>query len=74
MEVKEVLSFASLTTNISSNFSPSSYQFVSTIPEKKACYRPFKNGHFVSVCTEIMMDHQYEESDARTYVECSPNQ
>ena len=44
----------------------------------------FQNGHFVRVCTEKMMDHKYEESDARNiysnynqmraYVECSPNQ
>ena len=63
----------------------SSCQYVSTIPGKKtACYRPFKNEHFLEVCTEKMMDHQYRENGAkniysnynqmRAYVECSPNQ
>ena len=52
--------------------------------EKPACYQPFKNGHFVGVCLEKMIDHQYEENGARNvysnynqmraYVECSPNQ
>ena len=40
-------------------------QYVSTIPEKTSCYRPFKNGPFVRVCTEKMMDHQYRENGAR---------
>ena len=43
--------------------------------------RPFKNGHFVRVCTEKMKDHQYKENGAknicsnhnqmRAYIECS---
>ena len=28
-------------------------------------YRPLKNRHFVGVCTEKMMDHQYGENGAR---------
>ena len=62
----------------------SSCQYVSAIPEKIACYRPFKNRHFVRVCTEKMIDHQYRENctrdiylhynQMRAYVECSPNQ
>ena len=63
----------------------SSCQYVSTITENKtACYRPLKNRHFVRVCTEKMMDHQYRENGARNiysnynqmraYAECSPNQ
>ena len=61
-----------------------SCQYVSTFPKKIACYRPFKNGHFVRVCTEKMMDHQYGENGARNiysnynqmraYVERSPSQ
>ena len=58
---------------------------MSTISEKKpACYRPFKNGHFVRVCMEKIMDHQYKENgernmlsnydQMRAYVECSPSQ
>ena len=47
-------------------FPLSSCQYVSTIPGKKtACYRPFKNGHFVWACMEKMMDHQYKESGER---------
>ena len=52
--------------------------------KKTACYRPFKNGHFVRACTEKMMDYQYKENgerniysnynQMRAYVECSPNQ
>ena len=52
--------------------------------KKTACYRPFKNEHFVGVCTEKMMDHQNRENCARNIysncnqmranVECSPNQ
>ena len=44
----------------------------------------FENRHFVGVCTEKMMDHQYRENGPRniysnynqmgTFVECSPNQ
>ena len=62
----------------------SSCQYVSTIPEKTACYRPFKNGHFVRACMEKMMHNQYKENGVRNiysnynqmgaYVECSPNQ
>ena len=63
----------------------SSCQYVSAIHEKNtACYQPFKNGHFVRVCTKRMMDHQYGENGTRNiypdynqmraYVECSPNQ
>ena len=74
--LKEVPLFAILTRNIS----PSSCQYVSTIPEKKtACYRLF-----VRVCTEKMMDYQYRVNGTRNiysnynqmraYVECSPNQ
>ena len=57
---------------------------MNTIPEKIAGYRPLKNRHFVRVCTEKMMDHEYREKGARNiypsynqiraYVECSPNQ
>ena len=53
-------------------------------PEKTACYRPFKNGNFVRVSTEKMMDRQYKENGARNMysnynqmranVECFPNQ
>ena len=52
--------------------------------KKPASYRPFKNGRFVRVCMENMMDHQYGENGARyiysnykqmrDYLECSPNQ
>ena len=52
--------------------------------KKTACYRPLKNRHFVRVCMEKVMDHQYRENGARNiysnynqmkaYVECSPNQ
>ena len=52
--------------------------------KKTACYRPLKNRHFIRVCTEKMMDHQYRENGARNiysnynqmraYVECSPSQ
>ena len=62
----------------------SSCQYVSTIPEKTACYQPLKNRHFVRVCTEKMMDHQYRENGAkniysnhnqmRAYVVCPKNQ
>ena len=66
-------------------FPLSSCQYVGTIPEKKtAGYRPFRNGHFVRVCTEKMMNHQYKGIGAiniysnynqiRAYVECSPDQ
>ena len=35
-----------------------------TIRKKKpACYRPFRNGHLVRVCTEKVMNHPYRESD-----------
>ena len=33
--------------------------------KKTACYRPFKNEHFVRACMEKMMDHQYKENGAR---------
>ena len=46
VNLKEVPSFSILTRNISLNFFLTSCQYVSTIPEKTACYRPFKNGHF----------------------------
>ena len=83
--IKEVSLVAILMKNIYSNSFPlSSCQYVSAIPEKTACYRPFKNGHFVRVCAEKTMDHQYKENGARNiysiynqiraYVECSPNQ
>ena len=52
--------------------------------KKTACYRRFKKWHFVRVCMQKMMDHQYRENGARNihsnhiqmraYVECSPNQ
>ena len=52
--------------------------------KKTACYRPLKNRHFVRVCMEKMIDHQYRENSARNiysnynqmrvYVECSLNQ
>ena len=48
------------------------------------CCRPFKNGHFVRVCMEKMMDHQHRANGARNiysnynhmraYVERSPNE
>ena len=47
-------------------FPLSSCQYVSTIPGKKtASYRPLKNRHFVRVCTEKTMDHQYRENGAK---------
>ena len=63
-------------------FPLSSCQYVSTISEKKtACYRHFKNRHFIRVCT-VGMDDQYGKNGARNifsnynqmraYVECSP--
>ena len=66
-------------------FTMSSCQYESTIPEKEVhVCRPFKNWHFVRICTERMTDHQYGENGARNiysnynqmraYVECSPNQ
>ena len=65
-------------------FPLSSSQYVRIIPEKAACYRPSKNVHFVRVCTEKMMDHQYKENGAKNiypsynqmgdYVECSSDQ
>ena len=52
--------------------------------KKSAYYRPFKNGQFVRVCTEKMIDHLYRENGARniysnyiqmkTYFECYPSQ
>ena len=52
--------------------------------KKTACYRPLKNRHFVRVCMEKMVDHQYRENGARNtysnhnqmraYVECFSNQ
>ena len=52
--------------------------------KKPACYRPFRKWHFVMVCTEKMMDHQYEKNGARNtysnynkmraFVDSSPNQ
>ena len=85
MPLKKIPLSAILTRNISSSFFQlSSCQYVSTIHEKTACYRPFGNGHFVRVCREKMMDHQYREngernvysnySRIRAYVECSPDQ
>ena len=48
------------------------------------CEDNSKNRHFVGVCLEKMMDHQYKKNGARniyanydqmrTYVECSPEQ
>ena len=66
-------------------FALSSCQYVSSIPEKNNCMLPtFKNGHFVRVCMEKMMDHQYRENGARNvysnynqmraYVECCRSQ
>ena len=58
---------AILMNNISSNFSPLVLVNMCTIPEKNIrCYRPLKNRHFVRVCTEKIMDHQYKENGART--------
>ena len=83
--IKEIPLLAILTRNISSNFFPwvlvnMWVQFL----KKTACYRCFKNLHFIRVCTERMVDHQYGENGARNiysnnnqmraYVECSPNQ
>ena len=62
---KEVPLFAIFTRNKFSTFPLSSCQYVSTIPEKIACYRLFKNGHFVKVSRKKMMDHQYKENGAR---------
>ena len=57
---------------------------MNTIAEKAARYRPLKNRHFVRVCAEKIMDHQYRVNGARNiylnynqmraYVECSHNQ
>ena len=33
--------------------------------QKTARQRPFKNGHFVKVCKEKMMDHQYKKNGAK---------
>ena len=54
------------------------------IHKNTACYRPFKNGHFIRVRTERMMNDQYGENGARNvysnynqmraYVVCSLNQ
>ena len=83
--VKEVPLLAILTRNTSSNFFPwvlvnMWVQFL----KKLHCYRPVVNGHFITVCTERMMDHQYGENGTRNiysnnnqmraYVECSQNQ
>ena len=82
--LKEVPLLAILTRNITQNFSPEFLSICEYNSEKKtACYRPFKNGHFVRACMEKMMDHQYKENGARNmysnynqiraFVECSPN-
>ena len=82
---KEIPLHAILTRNISSNFPP---EFLSICEynswKKPACHRPFKNQHFVGVCTEKMLDRQYRENGVRNtysncyqiraYVECSPHQ
>ena len=49
----------------------SSCQYVITIPEKKktVCNRPLRNEHFIRVCTEKMMDHQYGETARQTYIQ-----
>ena len=85
LPLKEVPLLAILTRNISSNFFPWGLvnmwvQFL----KKAACYRPLKNRHFVRVCTEKTMDHQYRKNGARNiyssynqmraYVDCSPSQ
>ena len=59
-------------------------EFLSVCKYNSGKNQPFKNGHFVGVCLEKMMDHQYEENGVRNiyssynqmraYVECSPNQ
>ena len=64
-----------------SKCAPLSCQYVSTIPEKNCM---LKNGHFIRVCTERMMDHQCGENGERNIysnynqmranVECFPNQ
>ena len=58
--IREAPLVAIFTRNMSSNFFPLSslsiYEYNSW--KKTACYRPFKNGHFVRVCKEKMMDHQ----------------
>ena len=85
LHIKEVPLVAILTRNTSSNFFP--WVFVNMwvqFLKKTACYRPLKNGHFIRVCTERMMDHQYGGNGARNvypnynqmraYVECPPNQ
>ena len=82
---KEVPLLAILTRDISSNFPLSSCQYVSTIPEKN-CMLPtsLKNRHFVGVCTEKMINHQYREHGSRNtyssynqmtvFVKCSLDQ
>ena len=80
--LKEVPWLSILTRNISSNFFH--WVLVNMWVKKTACYRPLKNRHFIRVCTERMMDHQYGENGGRNmysnynqmraYVKCSPNQ
>ena len=60
--------------------------WVQLMKKKTACYRPFKNRHFVRVCTEKMMEHQCKVSrkdvrntcskysQVKAYVDCSPDQ
>ena len=85
LQLKEVPLLAILTRNISSNFFPLVLVNMSVQFLKKNCMLPtFENRHFVRVCTEKTMDHQYRENGARNiysnynqmraYVECSPNQ
>ena len=83
---KEAPLLASLTRNISSNFFLSVFvnMWVQFLEKETACYRPFKNQHFVRVCKEKMMDYQYRGNGTRNinsnynqmraYVECSQNQ
>ena len=51
-------------------FSLSSCQYVRTVPKKETtCYRPFKNRHFIRVCKEKIMDHQYRKTVRETYIQ-----
>ena len=63
--IKEIPLLAILTRNNPQTFALSSCQYVRTVPEKNACYRPLRNRHFVRVCTEKMMDYQYRENGGR---------
>ena len=81
---KEVPLLATLTRNISSNFFPEVLSMCEYSLKKPWMLPTFQNGHFIRVCTERMLDHQYGENGAtniysnynemRASVERSPNQ